>query len=347
MKTQLVRADNEEATESPSPATDHARKVLQFALHHAILAPSSHNAQPWRFQFRGDGLELYLDRTRALPMVDPQGREMVMSCGAALLNLRLAIRYLGYAGEVSLFPDPGNSELLARIGVGWGQAATPRDRALFDAIPKRHTNRLPLEHRAIADSVFDALQVAVQEEGAWLHVVRDENDLKAVANLVWEADRIQWIDRRCRRELAKWIRPNRSRRQDGIPGYSLGLGDAASVVAPAVMRAFDLGRRISEKDWAIAASAPALMLLGTEDDFSSDWLRAGQAVEKLLLLACTHGISASFFNQPLQVAELRPQVRAVLVETGYPQLLFRLGYGSEIQPTPRRSLRDVATTLER
>jgi nitroreductase len=341
MKT--VRADNKQADESPSLATDCTRKVLQFALHYAILAPSSHNTQPWRFEFRGDELELFADRSRALPLVDPRSREMVMSCGAALLNLRLAIRYLGYADETSLLPDPGQPDLLAHVRVGPARPATPEDRTMFDAIPKRHTNRLTFQHRAIPDLVIDTLRAAVQEEGAWLHVVRDGDDLQALANLVWEADRIQCADRGCRRELAAWLRANRSRRRDGIPGYALGLSDAASVFVPAVMRAFDLGRRTSEKDWTVAASAPALVVLGTEDDFPGDWLRAGQAVEKLLLLACAHGISASFFNQPLQVAELRPQVRAALVETGFPQLLLRLGYGTKMKQTPRRGVREVAT----
>lgn len=90
----------------------------RFLLHYAVLAPSGHNTQPWLFRLTGDAVDLYADRTRALPVVDPDDRELIMSCGAALTGLHLAVRHFGFQDELALFPDPENTDLLARLRLG-------------------------------------------------------------------------------------------------------------------------------------------------------------------------------------------------------------------------------------
>ena len=79
----------------------------------AARAPSVHNTQPWRFRAGQYVIELYADQRRKL-RVDPAGREMLISCGAALFGLRLAVRSLGYLPVVKLLPDPDRLRLLAR-----------------------------------------------------------------------------------------------------------------------------------------------------------------------------------------------------------------------------------------
>jgi Nitroreductase family len=305
---------------------------LRWAVSYAILAPSGHNTQPWRFRIAGDRVEVYADRTRALAVVDPDDRELTIGCGAALLHLRLALEHLGVVPEVSILPDGEEADLLARVRLGPHFPAPPEEEALFAAIPLRRTNRQPFDDRPIPGRLLPALVAATAGEGVWLRAVEGETR-HAVAELVEEGDRIQWTDKHFRRELAAWLHP--SHRGDGMHAfYRHGLG-------PVVVRTLDLGKSMGHKDRELAEQAPLLVVLGTDGDTPSDWLAVGQALARVLLRARVDGIDASYLHQPIQVAELRPRLAAAIGATGHPQLMLRLGYGPEVEPSPRRPLETV------
>jgi nitroreductase len=327
--------------EADFPTTGPPAAQLRFLLQYAVLAPSGHNSQPWLFKIDGDTVELYADRSRALPVVDPYDRELTISCGAALLHLRLALHHFGYTGTVFPFPDLDDPDLLARVRLGKSEEANAGEHALFSAITMRRTNRQAFEQREVPASVLVALQEMAHVEGTWFCVVQDEYDRNAVADLVALADRMQWTDTHFRRELAAWTRPKQGQRRDGIPGYALSLGDLASYVGPVLARTFDVGNGQAAKDRQLAAGSPVLAVLGTDVDTAYDWLMAGQALERILLYACSQGIWASFLNQPIEVPQIRLMLHNLIEQVGFPQLLLRMGYGSEVPPTPRRSVNEV------
>jgi hypothetical protein len=323
------------------PITGTTADKLRAAVRYAVHAPSSHNSQPWRFVLAGDALELMADRTRALPVVDPDDRELVISCGGALFHLCLALRHFGSAPQVERLPNPKDPDLLARIRVSGAWERTAEDEALFHAIPRRHTNRQPFDDRHLPGSLPAALEAAAQANGAWLHVFRTPEARSAIASLVAEADRIQMADKRFRRELAAWLRPNRSERRDGMPGFALGLGDIMAAAGPLIVRTFDVGRGRAAHDEELAQGSPLLALVGTPSDTPYHWLEAGEALSHVVLRAQVDGVSASYLNQPIEVVELRPRLQVVAGRPGYPQALLRLGYGSEIPGTPRRPVSEV------
>jgi nitroreductase len=334
-----------------------ARELFREAVRHAVLAPSSHNTQPWLFRLRGgDALELYADRARALPVVDPCDRELTISCGAALFHARAALRALGFESEVELLPDASDPDFLARVRLGAPHVPTAADRALVAAMPRRRTNRGEYAPRDIPQHVVPLLMGAAREEGAWLALTDAPPPREALAAAVAQADRRQEADPRFRRELARWMRPDRSARGDGMPGRALGVPEALSYLAPLVVRAADLGRTLAARDRDRVWHAPTVGVLMTARDTPHDWLVAGQALARVLLTACAAGVSASFFNQPLEVPELRlrvaelaraavaldaPAGRDVLPPDALPQLVLRLGFAPEIPPTPRRPIADV------
>lgn len=328
-------------SEEHYPERGEPEEKLRFMLGYAVLAPSGHNTQPWLFKVRDDAVELYADRTRALPVVDPEDRALVVSCGAALFHLRLALRHFGYTDQVEIFPDPDDPDLLAEVRLGAPRAATAEENQLFEAITKRRTNRAPFQDREIPQEVLEALEEAATKEGARLRTVTDEATKNAVADLVAEGDRTQWSDRRFRRELAAWIHSNRARSRDGVPGYAFGWGDLMSLASPIVMRTFDVGGGRAAQDRQLAEGSPVLVVLGTDADTPVAWLAAGQALGRVLLRARAEGIDASYLNQPIEVAELRPRLRDTIRASGLPQLLFRMGYGTEVRPTPRRPVDHV------
>jgi nitroreductase len=314
---------------------------LRFLLNYAILAPSVHNTQPWLFKIDDDTVELYADRTRALPVIDPDDRELTISCGAALLHLRLALRHFGYAGATATLPDAGDPDLLARLPLGKKRGAATGEQALFDAIGKRRTNRQAFEQRAVPAEVLIALQEAAHAEGARLSIVQDEEDRDAVADLIALGDQMQWANKHFCRELAAWARSSRSQRRDGIPGYAFTF---SSLIAQAGLRAgwtYNLGNGQAAADRQLATGSPVLAVLGTDVDTVYDWLMAGQALARILLYARSQGVWASFLNQPIEVPEGRLMLHNLIERGGFPQLLLRMGYGPEVPPTPRRSVCEV------
>lgn len=328
------------------PPSVSSSEILRFLLNYAVLAPSGHNTQPWLFQINGNVLEFYADRSRALPIVDPQNRALIISCGAALLNLRIAIRHFNYAGEIETFPNPKDPDLLARIRLGQRKQATTEEHLLFEAIPKRHTNRKEFEARQVPSSLLGEFQAAASKEGCWLHILQNENQKKVVADLIAEGDRLQWSNKQFRQELAKWIRNRDSSTDDGMPGYAFGMPDVPvvdlmSLVGSFAMRTFDMGKIQATKDYQLAVNSPVLVAIGTENDTPKAWLSAGQALGKILLQSRAQEIWASFLNQPIEVPQLRFQLRDALGQTGFPQLLFRIGYGSSVKATPRRMVSEV------
>jgi len=162
-----------------------------------------------------------------------------------------------------------------------------------------------------------------------------------LGDLIAEGDRGQWTDKRFRRELSAWVHPNHSNHRDGMRGYSFGFGEFMSYAGPVAMRLFDLGKPTAAADRQLALRSPVLAVLGTEADTAADWLSAGQALARVLLRAAAEGIGASFLNQPIEVAELRPRVRDLTGRRGFPQLLFRMGYGPDVKPTPLQPISDI------
>ena len=311
-----------------------AQKILAL-IQHAILAPSSHNSQPWRFRLLDDTIELRADRTRALPVTDPFDRELTISCGCALMNLMVAARHFGRFKGVEFPAKRTEPDLLARVKL-LKEAGEPQSGSdLFDAIGRRHTYRKRFTSKALPAALPKRLMAVAEAGGAWLECVSEAKAKRAVAELVAEADRMLWADPSWRRELAVWMHPSRSR--DGLvfPGLP-------ATLANAVVRSFDMGNGQAAKDRELADGSPMLVVLGTVRDGPKDWLAAGEALQGVLLTARQAGLQASFLNQPIQVAAQRPRLQELLVHSGSPQILLRLGYpDGEVTPSSRRALAEV------
>ncbi|MDT0345058.1 Acg family FMN-binding oxidoreductase [Streptomyces litchfieldiae] len=304
----------------------------------AVRAPSSHNTQPWIFRSDKDAIHLHRDPGRSLPVNDPRDREAHISCGAALLNLRVAAPCHGLRAEVRLLPDPTDDTLLARVELTEeGTPVSADDATLYDAITRRRTAHRAFAGRAVRDGARDRVQQAVAREGARLQII-PETRRKEVAALVGEGDRRQFADRAWRRELAHWLRPRRA-------GDGLTVPGPAAPLLRALVRKVNAGPRVGRRDAALLLAAPAVAVLTTRADEPLDWLHAGQALQRGLLTLAAEGIQVSFANQPCQVGDpLRTQLRELLPDPeGHPQLLFRVGHpaGAAPQRSPRRPLAAV------
>lgn len=300
----------------------------------AAMAPSSHNTQPWLFVVGDHRIDLVADRRRALPVNDPGDRELTISCGCALLNLRVAAAAAGYAARVALCPEPGNDDLLARVHLA--RTDLPQmDAALYPAIGVRRTVRERFGSEPVGEAAIEALTAAAVREGATLHVLATPAQRHGAAALVAEGDAIQWASPSWRRELAAWMHPRRQ--GDGLPVPAI-----AVPVAQAVVRTFDMGHGVAARDRQLADESPLLTVLATGGDTVADWLVAGQALQRMLLKGVGFGLQASYLNQPVQIAALRQRLEQRAGCTGMAQVLVRWGTPvRQLPPSPRRPLAEV------
>lgn len=309
----------------------------RFLIATAGRAPSVHNTQPWRFRIGPEAVELYCDPRRKL-RADPAGREMVISCGAALFGLRLAIRSLGYQPVVDLLPDPSHLRLMARVGVG---AAAPMDtleRQMLAAVPHRHTHRGPFTPGPLPAGLLAALRRDADDEGCLLVPIDDAAAFDRVAGIAAAATRRGNLDPIVRADTLQWTRSDASRAKDGMPATAIADPQATSGRLP--QRDLDLGRGLGRLPAGGAPPAATALLL-TRGDRRADWLRAGQALHRLLLHAATRWVFASLYSQPLEDPVTRELICGQLALPGSLQMLLQLGHSASAASTSRRAADDL------
>lgn len=331
-----------------APTKAEARRILRDAVAAAVMAPSSHNTQPWRFRIVGSTLEVLTDDLRQLPVIDRERRQLVVSCGCALFNARVAVRAMGYTDEVIMrLGDQAQPELIATLHLGPRIVPSEIDLALMRALPLRRTNRRPFLPRPVAAAETDALIATAAALGAWM--VRLLPPQKAeLAGLINQADHVQYGDPAFRTELASWLTPLTSHRRDGIPFVEKEYGSALPFAVMRALRSPGLGDEVGQLEEERILGAPVVVVLGTADDGPADWLACGQALEAVLLHATRTGKSAAFLNQVLELPDLRSRVAALAGRPGAPQMVLRLGYPEDpvLQPAPRRELEDVLVVAD-
>jgi len=336
-----------EIAETTFPRQRTKIEKLHFCVNYAALAPSSHNSQPWLFHVLTDQIELYADLRRALPAIDPNHRELVISCGAALHNLVLALRYFGYESSVEvpakeIAPSEGDHKvLLARVHVGSSTVVSAKERDLFHMIPKRRTSRMPFERREIPNSFLTEIGEIASSHGTWLQTLQEKRIREAMADFVAQANRVQIADKKFRDELSSWSSSTRKGRRDGMPGYATGASFVLTYAGHFLFRTFRFADWQARRDRNLVLEAPGLFLLGTGEDSPKQWLAAGQALQAIALRACLEGVWLAFLNQPIEVDTLRAYAKKEFTMEGYPQLLIRMGYGPVGGHTPRRPLEEI------
>ncbi|MGW2089647.1 Acg family FMN-binding oxidoreductase [Streptomyces sp. NPDC001880] len=313
----------------------------------ATAAPSMHNAQPWLFHYGrlSRTLVLRADFERRMPEADPSTRALHIGCGAALLNLRVSAAHRGLDAVTTMLPSPSEPALLAsvRLDDRPDNPLGPADealRALHPAIADRHTSRYPFDEQAIPDDVRARLAAAAEAEGADFAFLAGPH-LETVLGLIRDAEGYDRGDPAREAEQKHWARYSKSDAPvDGIPDYAFGPRDAAE---RATNRDFAGTAPLPGRARVLFERRPQLALLSTRGDRPADWLRAGQALERVLLTATLEHVSSSFATQPLEWPDLRWVLREPVHGTGHPQMIIRLGYGPTGPRTPRRPLGRVLT----
>jgi hypothetical protein len=245
---------------------------------------------------------------------------------------------------VQLWPDPAQPWLVARAWPDAHAALNSVEAELIAAVPHRHTHRGPFTPGEVSPRLLAALAVDAAAEGSELRFIEQPGLVSDLAGLVDHAAAQQRASDAISAETRDWVRPAGSQARDGVPARAargaLGAGSARDAGA----------QRFRQRDFGVAgagedAGEPPVVtaVLVTAADTTDDWVRAGQALNRLLLRAATRWVFASLQSQPMESALYRQQVRDLLALQGQPQMLLQFGRANTAPATPRRRQSEFRT----
>ncbi|MER7281894.1 nitroreductase family protein [Dactylosporangium sp. NPDC000244] len=313
--------------------------ALLRAARDARLAPSILNSQPWRWRTGGNALELHADPARQLLHIDPHGRLMILSCGAALHHARVALCAAGHEPVVERLPDPGRPMLLARIVIGRAQPPTSESLAAYDSMRRRHSDRRPFPADArVPAEALTRMRAAAEAERAHLYVLGSP-DVEYLRYAAQGAHTITAHDTRAAEELRQWT--HRDEAADGVPPATV----VPEVPRPVPVRDFGLGTEAELLPGAGDDAGAEYLVVATGGDGPPDWLGAGEATSAAWLTATTEGLAASPMSEVVEIPGARVLVRTLLPTREQPQLVLRVGVPptTEPPPAPRRPAAGIVT----
>lgn len=318
-------------------------KTVRTALTLAGRAPSVHNTQPWRWRIGDRTIHLYADLSRQLPSTDPDRRDLMLSCGAALHHLRVALAALGWSTAVHRLPDPSHPDHLASVELS-RHTPTATEIALAAAIPRRKSDRRRYSGWPIPAAHIRAITAAAAHEGVLVYET-DGQSRTAIEDAVFAASEVHANQPEYLTELAIWT--GRDVSADGVPAKNATIPGSSE---PGYTRSFAAGTLADPV--SPDESAGELLVFGTTSDDPMSQLRAGEAMSAALLTATTIGLAACPLTEPLEISRLRTIVRTdVLHDMGFPQMILRVGWApiaaGPLPETPRRMLDEVIDPFDR
>ena len=312
---------------------------LRAGLMLALRAPSVHNSQPWRWRVGRESVHLYANPDLQLPHTDPDGRDLMLSCGAALNHFVVAMAALGWHSTIHRFPNEADANHLASMELG-RRVAAEMDIALAAAIPRRRTDRRFYSAWPVPGGDIALMGARAARAGVTLRRIDDVANLAAV---VTQAARRHATDDEYLRELAAWT--GRYGATAGVPARNTPQPDPGSPVPGRIFAGAVLAQTPNSTPDVENA---VVLALGTADDDAMARLRAGEATSLILLTATALGLASCPITEPLEVADTRAAVQTEVFGGGlYPQMLLRVGWAPvNADPLPATPCREFAEIVE-
>lgn len=307
---------------------------MKFLLRYTILAPSSHNTQPWKFKLAAPwSIEVHADLNGWLKVADPDQRELHLSLGCALENLLVTAAHFGFATRIDYLPDPDRPTHISTIGLSEAEGDTFNKHAtLFRAITVRTTNHKIFDARSIDPTILHKIQRCCDEPDVQLHFTTDQEIRRQVDNLIVRSDAITFSNPAYREELAYWI-------GQGVFGTSWLISQLGRLA----MGYLNLGRFVKRGDEEALMSAPVIALITAAGNDRVTQLRAGQVFQRAYLTAALYGIGIRPMSQIVEVPECKQELGQIGPwRDSVPLQPFLMGHIDLDQAhTPRKLLEEV------
>ena len=292
---------------------------LLFLIEQAVKAPSGHNTQPWLFRIGKTEIDICPDYSRALPVVDPDNRELFVSLGCAAENLCIAASHKGYSPTVTIAED-------GTICIRLDRHADVTPSPLFAQIALRQTNRRVYDGRTILAADIDRLRAIEVAPSVSVHFYeRGTPAFDAIAELIYRGNSLQMQDDAFKTELRSWMRYNKKHRDaqhDGLSYDVFGAPNMPRFISENVIAGALNERSQNRADRKKIASASHLILLTTRDNTVEQWVALGRTLERLLLTSTAMGL----------VHELTDTFG---LPGEYPTILLRIGYAKRMPHSVR------------
>jgi len=329
-----VAAQRQPGRESADGSLD-LREVVRLGT----LAASSHNTQPWTFQLRDRAITISPDFSRRCTVVDPDDSHLFKSLGCAAENIVHAAAAQGHLAEVGF---DAHDQV---IRIAFEASKAMGSDALFHAIPRRQSTKLPYDSRSVPAGALAALEAAGRGDDVRTILIEDPAMRESIVDYVREGDVAQLSDHAFRRELISWLRFNDAaaiRTCDGLVGKTAGQPSIPDWVAKWIIGFVLTGKAQAKANETNIRSSPLVAVFAAKRDAVSAWVEVGRVYERFALQATVLGIRTAFINQPIEVRQLRPQLNSLLgLKEETALLMLRVGYGPEAPFSLRRPVGDV------
>ncbi len=315
-------------------------KAIEKLIYYATKAPSGHNTQPWQFKVRGSAIEIHPNFKYALPVVDPNHRELYISLGCATENLCVAATHFGFTTKWSI-QEGANKVFFIQINLDkWQKAA---EHPLFKNIEKRQTNRSVFDGQSISETIIEKL-TNIRTENS-IHSYFFKKGTRAFSTLqkyIFKGNSIQMRDKAFKNELINWIRFNKkevNQLADGLSYEVMGSPAMPKFLGKLIVKSFLNPKTQNETDMEKIESSSHFVVLTTEFDTTREWILLGIYMERFLLNLTELGIANAYLNPPCELPNLAAELQKELpINEEIPTIIMRLGYAAAVPFSPRRAV---------
>ncbi len=318
-------------------------KKAKELIGYAVKAPSGHNSQPWQFKIKDNTIEICPDFSCALPVVDPDYRELFISLGCATQNMIIAAAHFGYQCHWEIKQNPQGSRSIVTT---FNESPAVAKEKLFAFIDKRQTNRSVYNGKSVDNKIIAGLQTLTDDKRIGIYAFqKGETHFQTLKAAILEGNTIQMNDAEFKKELLAWIRFNQrevNKLQNGLTYKVMGAPPMPKFIGKAIVKSFLTPTKQNKTDTKKIDSSSHFVLLTTKNNSVQEWIALGMTLQKILLRLTESGIACAYLNPPCELKALAEQLQKQLPINGeYPSILLRIGYAETVPYSPRKAIEKI------
>ncbi len=327
---------------SDFPDKANLESQIKFVLSYAILAPSTHNSQPWLFKIKASECQIYYDPKLVLPEADPKTRDLHISIGCTVENLILAATYFNIFDSINYGPFEYKEHLATVNFKKYTGVRNDKYKRILNTITKRIDARGLFSSEPVPIDLINRISSVVQEYLVYninIHWITEKNKIIKLSLLTADGLKAAYRSPIFRREMSRWMRHSLTKSKDGIPGYALRMPFLLSFMLPTLVRWFNLGGLLSKLNYKSLSSAPLVTVITADKDHPNTWLNIGRLVERLFLEFNSFGWQTSIFVAAVEMGNFYSEIQKIIGTNQIPQFLFVVGKVDLLhKATPRHEL---------